>query len=301
MHIKHHQGAEKCCRCMQGLRKQPGNHAHALHQVPRNSRHLYVHAYQSYLWNAAASHRVQAHGAKAAVAGDLVIPSGGTEPADSAFCCCSALPALAFSSCREGDALTRQELPAVTLHYKRSHGSAEWSRLWQTQWAADCMCRLPASCCNAEVDGSVSGALCCSEKDAEAVEETSDKRTTGHLAAVHVVTEEEAATGAFAIDDVVLPLPGSCITYPQHSTAEVCVSAQLLLSQLCLAPSVEGACMLDEVVYCRLGAAPAIHRACVGVHSRLSFNHDAPSGPLLQPLLHPDITPLSSIMHRKDY
>ena len=77
--------------CMQGLRKQPGNHAHALHQVPRNSRHLYVHAYQSYLWNAAASHRVQAHGAEAAVAGDLVIPSGGTEPADSALRCCSAL------------------------------------------------------------------------------------------------------------------------------------------------------------------------------------------------------------------
>ena len=65
------------------------------------------------------------------------------------------------------------------------------------------------------------GALCCTEKDAEAVVETSDKRATGHLAAVHIVTEEEAASGAFAIDDVVLPLPGSCITYPRHSTAQV--------------------------------------------------------------------------------
>ena len=75
--------------------------------------------------------------------------------------------------------------------------------------------------------------------------ETSDKRTTGHLAAVHVVTEEEAANGAFAIDDVVLPLPGSCITYPQHSTAEVCVSAQLLLSQFCPAHLFRGvACLL---------------------------------------------------------
>ena len=89
-----------------------------------------------------------------------------------------------------------------------------------------------------------SGALCCSERDAEAVVETSDKRTTGHLAAVHIVTEEEAASGAFAIDDVVLPLPGSCITYPQNSTAEVCVSAQLLLDQLCLAPSVQDAACL---------------------------------------------------------
>ena len=103
-------GLTKCCRCMQGLRKQPGNHAHALHQVPRNSRHLYVHAYQSYLWNAAASHRVQAHGAEAAVAGDLVIPSGGTEPADSALCCCSASPVLVFSSWRESHPLFQGEL-----------------------------------------------------------------------------------------------------------------------------------------------------------------------------------------------
>ena len=61
---------------MQGLRRQAGNYAHALHQVPRNSRHLYVHAYQSFLWNTAASHRVQTYGIAAAVAGDLVIPVG---------------------------------------------------------------------------------------------------------------------------------------------------------------------------------------------------------------------------------
>ena len=53
------------------------------------------------------------------------------------------------------------------------------------------------------------------------VAETSDKRTTGHLAAVHVVSEEEAAAGMYSIDDVVLPLPGSCISYPEHATAQV--------------------------------------------------------------------------------
>ncbi len=69
---------------MQGLRRQAGNYAHALHQVPRNSRHLYVHAYQSFLWNTAATHRVQTYGIDAAVAGDLVIPLGTT---------CGAFPA----------------------------------------------------------------------------------------------------------------------------------------------------------------------------------------------------------------
>ena len=240
------------CWCMQGLRKQPGNHAHALHQVPRNSRHLYVHAYQSYLWNAAASHRVRAHGIEAAVAGDLVIPSEGTEPADSALCCCSVLPALASSSWCEAHSLLRP------LCQRCTHASsAALVRQILGAHLGKCSgqliaCGLPAVLLHCKTQRRTevrSGALCCSEKDAEAVAETSDKRTTGHLAAVHIVTEEEAATGAFAIDDVVLPLPGSCITYPQHSTAEVCVGAQLLLSQLCQAPSVEGCCMLDDLVH----------------------------------------------------
>ena len=53
------------------------------------------------------------------------------------------------------------------------------------------------------------------------VAETSDKRSTGHLGAVHIVSKEEAESGAFSIDDVVLPLPGSCISYPQHTSAQV--------------------------------------------------------------------------------
>ena len=59
--------------------------------------------------------------------------------------------------------------------------------------------------------------------------ETSDKRATGHLAAVHVVSEEEAAAGVFSIDDVVLPLPGSCISYPEHATAQVLNKNLMLL------------------------------------------------------------------------
>ncbi|CAL5229719.1 g13095 [Coccomyxa viridis] len=134
-----HQTVERAI--LEGLRRQAGNYAHALHQVPRNSRHLYVHAYQSFLWNTAATHRVQTFGIDAAVAGDLIIPSGTT----------------------------------------------------------------------------------CGDADGEngVVAETSDKRTTGHLATVHVVSEEEAAAGMYSIDDVVLPLPGSCISYPEHATAQI--------------------------------------------------------------------------------
>jgi len=66
----------------------------------------------------------------------------------------------------------------------------------------------------------VDGAFFNTEEEVEVVAETSDKRTTGHLAAVHVVSKEEAESGAYSIDDVVLPLPGSCISYPQHASAQ---------------------------------------------------------------------------------
>jgi tRNA pseudouridine13 synthase len=46
----------------------------ALLAIPRNLRTMYVHAYQSYLWNAAASARAQRFGLARAVEGDLVLP-----------------------------------------------------------------------------------------------------------------------------------------------------------------------------------------------------------------------------------
>jgi tRNA pseudouridine13 synthase len=54
---------------------QQGRNAlvNALLAIPRNLRTMYIHAYQSYLWNCAASERVARHGGTAVVVGDLVI------------------------------------------------------------------------------------------------------------------------------------------------------------------------------------------------------------------------------------
>lgn len=47
------------------------------------------------------------------------------------------------------------------------------------------------------------------------------ERSSTRLAAVHVVSAQEAEASAFSISDVVLPLPGSRVQYPQHEVAQV--------------------------------------------------------------------------------
>uniref|UniRef100_A0A0E0N346 TRUD domain-containing protein n=1 Tax=Oryza rufipogon TaxID=4529 RepID=A0A0E0N346_ORYRU len=54
------------------LKKYPGNYLQALMAIPRTLRLMYVHSYQSYLWNHAASMRVQKYGISRVVEGDLV-------------------------------------------------------------------------------------------------------------------------------------------------------------------------------------------------------------------------------------
>ncbi|CAH2055083.1 unnamed protein product, partial [Thlaspi arvense] len=57
---------------LQCLKKCPGNYLQALKGIPRTLRMMYVHSYQSYLWNNAASLRVQKYGTNQVVVGDLV-------------------------------------------------------------------------------------------------------------------------------------------------------------------------------------------------------------------------------------
>jgi tRNA pseudouridine13 synthase len=64
------------------LKRDASNYLQAINCIPRTMRLMYVHSYQSFLWNHAASHRTRSHGVEAVVEGDLVYSdeAEGSEP-----------------------------------------------------------------------------------------------------------------------------------------------------------------------------------------------------------------------------
>ncbi|EFJ27792.1 hypothetical protein SELMODRAFT_411697 [Selaginella moellendorffii] len=58
--MPHHMIAERAI--LLGLKKDPANYLQAIQNIPRPMRMMYVHSYQSYLWNSAASARIQKYG-----------------------------------------------------------------------------------------------------------------------------------------------------------------------------------------------------------------------------------------------
>ncbi|GLI60780.1 hypothetical protein VaNZ11_003012, partial [Volvox africanus] len=66
------------------LATDPTDWAGAMRAVPRTMRMMYLHAWQSYVWNSSASHRIRTYGRDRVVVGDLVMPRSGTTAAGGA-------------------------------------------------------------------------------------------------------------------------------------------------------------------------------------------------------------------------
>ncbi|KAJ3696119.1 hypothetical protein LUZ60_001496 [Juncus effusus] len=135
------------------LKKCPGNYLQALKAIPRTLRMMYVHSYQSYLWNHAASTRVQKYGINQVVVGDLVY-SKDSCPDESTII----------------DSLDSED--------------------------------------NVNDDAFVSD---------ESAETIPDEK----IPVVKVVDSDDLTKGIYTFEDVVLPLPGSRVIFPENEVANV--------------------------------------------------------------------------------
>ncbi|KAJ0726764.1 putative tRNA pseudouridine(13) synthase [Helianthus annuus] len=133
---------------LQCLKKSPGNYLQAMKAVPRTLRMMYVHSYQSYLWNHAASMRVQKYGTEQVVLRDLVY-------------------------CNEES-------------------------------------------CNEVVDSEFEALGCNDSSEINHLDEVDAHASEGNCTSVKVVNSEDLASGRYTYTDVVLPLPGSRVIYPQN-------------------------------------------------------------------------------------
>uniref|UniRef100_A0A7N0UDF1 TRUD domain-containing protein n=1 Tax=Kalanchoe fedtschenkoi TaxID=63787 RepID=A0A7N0UDF1_KALFE len=141
---------------LMSLKNDPRNSLLALTAIPRTLRMMYVHSYQSFLWNNAASARVKKYGINQVVLGDLV------------YC--------------------KDNIP---------ENNAE----------------VIISCCEATNSDNV---------DLDAFEEVPDiGLPSGKKSPVKAINAEDIDSGKYTIEDVLLPLPGSRVKFPENEVAEI--------------------------------------------------------------------------------
>lgn len=132
------------------------------------------HAFQSLVWNLAASERIALYGREAAVVGDLVFPKDS--PVDI-------------------DSTTAEPEPEAADGNDATNASASAS-------ADDAEADAGAE--SAEVNGEGEGG----DEEAEGRDAKRARKCRDALLDVHVVTQEDVDKGTFKITDVILPLPG---------------------------------------------------------------------------------------------
>lgn len=171
------------CAVLTGLEEAgPNGFYNALHRLPRNMRLMYLHAFQSYVWNHMATARVEMFGMDAPVPGDLVLASSASGSASGS-----------------GGGLDSDWLEDAGAQRVLSHAAAA----------------------TAATEGDPEGKDATEEQEQEApIETTVDSLKREMSARVHVVTQQDVDARKYTMADVVLPLPGFAVAYPQHAVTD---------------------------------------------------------------------------------
>lgn len=194
---------------IEGLMQHPNDHLGALNRIPRNVRLLFSHAYQSYLFNKAASERVRLFGLEC-VEGDLVAvnPAVLDEATQAAL---------------DEEAL----LASSTAEESASSGSGSGSGDKERQGDDAERGAEDEGGRSAKVPrvGGVAGAAV--THDAFQRSEIRQMEAGGGATAVadiRALTAEDVASGAFSIKDVILPLMGSESVLPKNAVGDYFLS-----------------------------------------------------------------------------
>ncbi|GBG00206.1 hypothetical protein Rsub_12987 [Raphidocelis subcapitata] len=218
----------------------PPDWAAALSAVPRTLRMMYLHAWQSRLWNAAASERVARFGVARAVEGDLVLlpaagsgggggggggGSGGADEADGEARAVGASAAEAGAASGGGAGAEGggvDELEALYADGDDGGAEGEGEGGAEGEGGDENAAKRPrreAAGSGTEGDGggAAGGDGGAGAEAAAGGDAAPTRGAAARLARVHIVTAAEAEAGRFGIGDVVLPLPGYQVIYPTHS------------------------------------------------------------------------------------
>ncbi|XP_052753373.1 pseudouridylate synthase 7 homolog [Galleria mellonella] len=169
----------------------------ALHALSRNTRLLYLHSYQSLVWNRAVSERLRRFGLRPAV-GDLVPPARPRGRSSTRYGLYSSTTYFCFKyeSIRDdlGEELDAGEDAGEDLSDSETHLEDIQE---ETMEPMDPMESTSDS----------------AEQDNKSIE---NKEGTKPKIPVKILTEEDIESGKYTIFDIIMPLPGYNIEYPPN-------------------------------------------------------------------------------------
>ncbi|XP_048588953.1 pseudouridylate synthase PUS7L isoform X2 [Nematostella vectensis] len=190
----------------------------ALLSLPYSARLLYAHSYTSLAWNHAASARVRLYGSTRVAAGDLVYDSQSASSqcgiAQSASSQCGFAQS-ASSQCvfAQSDSSASSQCGIAQNHsIKGNQASTESHRGL-----------VPQTESNGSHSTSItrdSGSSECDCGKSAVASSNPHRRTPIDKCAVRVVSEDDARSGKYSMADVVLPLPGYSVIYPENKIAD---------------------------------------------------------------------------------